>query len=581
MMNQKGVVLVISAVVVAIVLVLTGVYFSGIVNEKGSVERQRFVLQATSLAEAGLCQGIAELRKQIRTDLRNNVGTEISPATFESYIDGTKDSLDFLCDFAGFSRTGDEEVTLNINSLPLDSGVEGFYTGNIIVKKQQDTDGDDIEAYSPSANVFKFPYQFIIEATGSVTKTSPAVQKSLRFLPGEINIGGVSTKVGEFEVTVQRGNFARFALFTCHHRSPRGYTVWFTERTNFTGPVHTNERFSFANNPGAHFTEETTQHLSKARFYNGGWSRLLDADSNPPYDVPSFDKGFSRGVDILNLESAITQSDLKEQALGDMAEPGTDGIYIPNDGAAVTGGIYIRGDSTIDMQVDADNNAVYTITQKRITKKKKIITITKIITLDYVNNQTKIQTGEDTEIYSGLPLGKDGEGVIVYTKGDIDSLSGTVQKDSQVTISSEDDIVITGHIRYQEYDEAPTLNAEDYTNLLGILSWGGDVRIGTSAPNDLEVHGIVMAPHGIFTVDNFRRGSPRGVVTLLGGVITDFYGPFGTFRGTTPRSGYGRNFVYDARMLEGMAPPYFPVLTDFISFDDGGLDNRLVWEDRG
>ena len=76
-------------------------------------------------------------------------------------------------------------------------------------------------------------------------------------------------------------------------------------------------------------------------------------------------------------------------------------------------------------------------------------------------------------------------------------------------------------------------------------------------------------------------GSPRGEVTLLGGTITDFYGPFGTFTSSGPRSGYGRNFVYDARMLEGMSPPYFPILGSFISIDDGGLNRKLIWEDQG
>ena len=87
--------------------------------------------------------------------------------------------------------------------------------------------------------------------------------------------------------------------------------------------------------------------------------------------------------------------------------------------------------------------------------------------------------------------------------------------------------------------------------------------------------------NGVFTVDNYRTPPSRGTATLLGGVITDFYGPFGTFSGGQQRSGYGRNFVYDERMLEGTTPPFFPFLTNFTSFDNGGLDNRLIWQDKG
>ena len=117
------------------------------------------------------------------------------------------------------------------------------------------------------------------------------------------------------------------------------------------------------------------------------------------------------------------------------------------------------------------------------------------------------------------------------------------------------------------------------TDLFGVKSRGGDVRIGTSAPDDISIHGIVMAPHGVFEVDNYSSGSPRGTATLLGGAITDFYGPFGTFSGDSNISGYGRNFVYDARMLSGFTPPYFPYMTNFTSFISG-LDSRPVWQEE-
>ena len=93
-----------------------------------------------------------------------------------------------------------------------------------------------------------------------------------------------------------------------------------------------------------------------------------------------------------------------------------------------------------------------------------------------------------------------------------------------------------------------------------------------------------MAPHGVFTVDNYRSRSPSGNVNLLGGVITDKYGPFGTFSGTTQRSGYGRNFIYDTRMLGAMSPPYFPTATDFMAtapmLDRGMKDMDVIWQDK-
>lgn len=556
-MRKKGVVLVISLVILAVLLVLTGAYFSGLLTEKRAADNERFVLQALGLAEAGANHAQSELRERIRTDLKNRVNNERKSSTFNGYVINN-DSLGFLRDFA--YATGDSqfvvsgnEAVLELSALNLNTQIQGSYTSKITVKANG-------LPTSPSNNVYIFPYNYMIEAQGSITSTTPNIQKKIRLLQGS------------FTVTVRQDTLAKFALFTNHHRTPQGGTVWFTADTNFTGPVSTNERFSFANNPSAHFTEAVTQHEKKARFYNRGWPILIDADNNLPYDNPTFDRGFLRGQDIINLESSISQSDLRNEALGTMQEPGQDGIYIPNNGTNVTGGIYIRGNSTVNMSLDANSNAVYTIRQGQTTKS---------ITVDYINKRTQVQTGQSTETYQGLPDGVSNEGILIYAKGDITSFSGTVQKDSAVTVSSERDIVITGHIQYQQYNPGPPLNANGYANVLGILSWGGDVRIGTAAPNNVNIHGVVMAPHGIFTVDNYRFGSPRGTATILGGVITDFYGPFGTFWGSQPISGYARNFIYDTRMLRGVRPPYFPYLSNFTSSDDGGLDRRLIWQDKG
>ncbi len=372
-------------------------------------------------------------------------------------------------------------------------------------------------------------------------------------------------------MTVRRDNFAKYALFTSHHMTPSGTTVWFTANTNFSGPVATNDRFSFANNPSGHFSEEITQHQNQARFYNMGWPVLLNADANGSVDVPIFDRGFQRSYGEVNLSASLSSSDLKNQALGTMSNPGSTGIYIPNNGSQVTGGIFVKGNCAVNMGLDGGDNAVYTITQGSTTK---------TITVDRSANQTTVQEGASSAVYQGIPDGTSNEGTIIFSTDDITSFSGTVQRDTAMTVSSERDVVVTGNVRYEQYNTGP-LNATGYNNVLGIVAWGGDVRIGSAAPNNVEIHGVIMAPHGEFTVDNYSSGSPRGTATLLGGVIADFYGAFGTFSGSTPISGFGRNFNYDARMLAGVTPPYFPYMSNFSSFDDNGLDASLTWQDEG
>ena len=150
---------------------------------------------------------------------------------------------------------------------------------------------------------------------------------------------------------------------------------------------------------------------------------------------------------------------------------------------------------------------------------------------------------------------------------------------------------ITNNILYQDYTPGvgtpgtagyvpPT--ADGATNLLGLVSWAGNVRISTSAPNNINVHSTILARQGVFQVDNYSSGAPRGTATLLGGIISDDYGAFGTFNGSTGQqvSGYGRNFVYDERMETGNAPPYFPSLNTFIAFTNG-ITDKIVWQEGG
>ena len=56
---------------------------------------------------------------------------------------------------------------------------------------------------------------------------------------------------GEYQFQVGRASFARFGLFTNHHNTggSNPSNVWFTSRTLFDGPVHTNQHFRFYEEP--------------------------------------------------------------------------------------------------------------------------------------------------------------------------------------------------------------------------------------------------------------------------------------------------------------------------------------------
>jgi hypothetical protein len=560
--EKKGVAIIIAFMAIVILLILGSIFILRSVSEKRTVEREMNSIKAFYIAEAGANDGLEHLDVLINTDLMSTVN-DTNPNVFINNVSGYV--------------TATNGIALLINYTK-EEGVDQF----TFVENDSGTNDDDEAVYSISSTALgSGNYQYTITITENGNPT--AVATDMWDFPYKYTItssGSVSDLTrniifeGDFTVRVQRDNFARYALFTDHHTLENGITVWFTDKTNFSGPVHTNERFSFAFNPSGTFDGLATQHLTKARFYDNGARILLNADSNPPNDVPIFNAGFNRGVDELNLESSVSQQDLVEQAWGSPGGASSNGIYVPNDGANCTAGIYVKGNSTIAMSVDGDGNANYSITQGGTTK---------IITVDYTNNQTTVKTvGGDTETYNGIPDGIDDLGVIIHTDGTVNSLAGTVQRDSRVTISSQSDIVISDNIVYEDYDAGPPPNATGKTNLLGILSWGGDVRIGASCPDNASVHGIVMARNGVFTVDNYASPPARGTLTLLGGVITQFYGAFGTFSGATGEqlSGYGRNFIYDDRMLAGQSPPYFPSMRAFIAFSND-ITDKVSWQEGG
>jgi hypothetical protein len=241
------------------------------------------------------------------------------------------------------------------------------------------------------------------------------------------------------------------------------------------------------------------------------------------------------------------------------------GVHLGADAdSAMTGGIYVKGDASIALSTSGSTTAVYRITQAGTTC---------TVAANFSTNQTTKQCGAGvTTTYSGVPNG------MIFVDGAIDGLSGTVQRDTQATIAATGNVNVTGNVTYEQHTACASPSAEGRTNLLGLMSWEGDVRIATSAPNDVKVHATVMTPYGEFKVENHSSGSPRGTATILGGVIENTYGAFGTFNATTGAaiSGYGRNFVYDVRMSQGMAPPFFPT-TGPISSTPAGLASRPNW----
>ena len=558
--NNRGAALVIVLFVMTVLLGLGDVFVVRTINERNMTSRERENAKAFYAAHGGTQAGLDGLDNLINNFLNNTIASA-NPSSVISFTTSYVNADDGIGWLIYSVRDSNNVPVLTQN------GDQAEYTASAAI-------GDNTYQYkivmmektdplTITPDVWEFSYNYRIESTGTAGTTLGKILLS-----------------GDFAVRVQRDNFAKFSLFTNSQTTQSGTNVWFTDKTRFAGPVHTNNRFNFALNPSGTFDDLITQNDQYAKFYNGGSAVNLDADYNGTLDVPVFNSTFERDAGTITLSSSSQQTDMEAQALGGQTFS-SDGIYVPNSGGNLTGGIYVRGDGTVNMSVDGNNNPVYTIPQGGTTR---------TITVDQVNNTTTV-VGTQTDTYNGVPDGIDDVGTLIYTTGSITGLGGTVQEDTQMTVASAGDMIITNNVVYQDYTAGSGTpgavgyvppSADGTTNLLGLVSWAGNVRISTSAPNDISIHSTILARQGVFQVDNYSSGSPRGTATLLGGIVSDDYGAFGTFNGSTGQqvSGYGRNFVYDERMETGSAPPYFPSLNTFVAFSNDIAD-KLVWQEGG
>lgn len=391
---------------------------------------------------------------------------------------------------------------------------------------------------------------------------------------------------GRLRVSATRGSFADYLIFTNTHLTGSGGAIWFNSTGNFDGRVHTNGEFRFAYQPTFHDLASSVN--GKAWYYNNGTNVELNADRNGTTDVPNFYGGFHRSEPTISLP---TNSFSQERAaLGgnpaDTSQPtnteintalGTNltnpsgpvpnGVFLPNSGGWLTGGIYTVGDCNLmKMSVDGSHNQVFQI--------KDASNNTTTITVNEGSQTTTVVAPNGTSTtYNGVPRG------CTYVKGKVNDLRGpdrdsggaivpAIARDHQMSIVATGDVIIQRDIAYEDYNGGQ--------NVLGVFSSGGDIRIGTNAPNEVHVDAYVMAAatNKVFSVDNYNSGNYRGQVHLRGGMVTNYYGAFGTFSSNGSQTGYGRDFRYDRR---GFVPPYYPLTSRYIP--DQPQPQVLAWRE--
>jgi hypothetical protein len=591
--SQRGVAMAIALLLVVNFGILEAAFVAGTIQgaRMAAVEkaRSRSFYGAQAGAEAGL--------KMVDTLINNYLQTTILSASPSGVVADAKarvnsgDGIGWLVNAVRNDTDGDGLKDL-VLALDGDQSIYIFSDATNTTDYDHRLDGvnynytitfsEKAEPVSVGTDKWDFSYIFRIESKGIVGSLSSLVAVN-----------------GDFTVRLQKDNFAKFSLCTNSQNAPNGSRVWFTSRTNFYGPVHTNDILNFAFNPSGTFQNLVSQFGDRARFYNGGNEVLINNNRNGNVDVPVFEDGFNRSMPKISMATGTSESAMVQEATNGKTYS-SNGVYLPTtttNGTTLAAGIYVKGDCSITMSVNAQDQAVYSIVQGAASTRRDI-------TVDAVANKTTVTNYSTTPVtvktYTGTPIGVSKAGTLIYASGAVTAFAGTVQKDTEITVASRGTLTITDNLRYAVYTpgvgtpgtagyvppsaDNPDPDGAAPDNLLGIVSWGGAVRVASSAPSNIDIHGTVMATSednnaGFFQADAWNSGVVKGTATLLGGVITYDYGAFGQFNSDTgnPSSGYARNFVYDQRMMQGKAPPYYPSLSTFIAFTND-ITDKLVWQ---
>ncbi|WP_295822131.1 DUF4900 domain-containing protein [uncultured Deinococcus sp.] len=397
---------------------------------------------------------------------------------------------------------------------------------------------------------------------------------------------------GEYRFTVGNGSFARYALLTDQHQqSSNSANIYFTSRTLFNGPVHTNGNFAFSGEPwfgGAVSSSGIKDTGYKGGFFAGtrGTAFRTPSQLNPPkYSIT--EPEFTNGVSWDAPEIPFPTNSNDQLAAAQQA-----GLFInsANSTVVLSTGVGEAGSVMAGQQYQG-----ITVTAGSTTTEYRVLE-------DPINGGPgpllRRVAGVWTPVLNNLipPTPITRFNGVIYGNGGIASLRGPARVPAGstnpnnappalasfagITVVSNDDIRITGDLKYSDNpcdgalsrNSNGTINVPNCSsdplaqkNVLGIYSSGGAVRIGAgngnsalNVPTDVQIQATIMADDTV-AVENYETvACSLGTAYILGGVIQRKYGAFGTFSGSSCSSGLGRSFTYDQRMLNGLAPPFFP-----------------------
>nr|WP_027892947.1 DUF4900 domain-containing protein [Calidithermus chliarophilus] len=616
MRKSHGIALVITLVSILVVGGVSALMFSRMLDEMRHSRDNTAVVQTLMLARGGANVAGALLTGPVRDRLQQVVNATSSTTNRWSYggnSSGTRpDPATVASDLATVASQLQTEVNslvCDLNPAPASSGatvrVRVYFTNTACAGSATYPSGVGL----PTG--VKLPSgRFVDGAPRGGTGQNNLQQYSLPFVMVAEAAQGIYQRnvvlQGEFRFPIGRSSFARYALFTNVHTARGGGDVWFTDRTLFDGPVHTNQYFRFYRSPW--FGGEVTSAgcaspgasscsgsvTPGARFMSSDGSRqtfIAESAMSPSASAPTYrgtQPTFTDGVSWNSSFVKLPDNDSRQRdAADDRGLRFTSNLYSLELYATDSNGNLLTRNSSGEWQPTATYQYIKACTSSSSCTEYR-----------YADGPSKVLYRKSGSSWVAVQSNFNG---VIYVDGSINRLRGpsrvpanstnpddappALAHFAEITIAARDDIRITRDLKYENppCDSSPTRNTDgsvtratcddlEVNNILGIyaqgtssdpadvLIGGGDASSGLRAPQNIAVQGVLMSSTGIVGVENYNDLSPSGDVHLLGGVIEYYYGAFGTFNPSTgaPTAGYGRKFTYDQRMLNGKAPPYFP-----------------------
>ncbi|MGD0016359.1 MAG: hypothetical protein ABSC38_02420 [Verrucomicrobiia bacterium] len=349
----------------------------------------------------------------------------------------------------------------------------------------------------------------------SVTKVSFGVWSIVS--TGTVN--GVNRVVSIMRV--YEPSFAEFALLSCTNGA-----IYFAAGDVFNGHVHSDTPMYFSTLSGGPIFSNKCSTLTNIWY-------TQNATLTGNISGVEFDKGFL--LNYFNATAAMTNVDYNSTSSDSLKS-----IAQANDPNLV-----LYGNTTITFNGGCSTGTVK-ITNGRQSWTNHLYTPTLTNGIIYVAN------------YGGATSGTNAG--IVYLNGG--SVTG------QLTIVTENDMYIQGNITYIDDPRVDT----NSICALGLIAQD-DINVATSAPNNLEIDAEMLCTGssgdgslGSFGVVNYSSGSPRGILTVFGGIVQETRGAVGTLDSHgNIATGYSKHYAYDTRFLTH-PPPYFPYAVGLVYF---------------